>query len=140
MTRCRELHYQSQIVEQWVQHPGMQQGHRRDLFGFIDIVAVTGRRIIGIQATTGDNGSKRVDKIMDECSVQARKWLLSGGEIEVWAWRRLADKHPSPGCFTPTGRQKISHWQPRITAIDLSAFETETLDEQLEDIYGKLPY
>ncbi|HYM95805.1 MAG TPA: hypothetical protein VET26_00755 [Candidatus Sulfotelmatobacter sp.] len=55
-----------------------------DLFGCIDIVAIAGDRIIGIQATSDDNHASRRTKALAEPRLRA--WLAAGGGFEVWSW------------------------------------------------------
>ena len=61
----------------------------RDLFGFIDLVAVSpGRGIMGVQVTGGGNGPSRIAKIKAEA--RAGIWLAAGGRIQVHDWRKRA--------------------------------------------------
>lgn len=53
--------YIAEVVEKWI--PGA--GIRKDLFGFIDIVAVRDGETVGIQTTSKSNISARVRKIED---------------------------------------------------------------------------
>lgn len=72
----------SQVVERWCQF-----SHKRvDLFGIIDIVACVDGRILGVQATSGDNVSKRLLKATEEPRLRA--WLLCGGRFIVIGWRK----------------------------------------------------
>ena len=63
-------------------------GRRRDLFGFIDLVAIYPGRIIGIQACTTGDQSKRIKKICEDKRDTAAAWLAAGGEIHVWGWKQ----------------------------------------------------
>lgn len=71
-----------------VEHWNSFAKRRVDLFGVIDLVALTGSQIVGIQTTSGDNVSARVVKIL--ASEPARAWLESGGRLIVHGWRKLA--------------------------------------------------
>jgi hypothetical protein len=83
------------VAEYWRSIPGHPGGGiRKDLFGFVDVVAIGEGAIIAIQATSGANGSARVHKIVNECHDAALEWLLAGGRIEVWAWKKYAKKGP----------------------------------------------
>lgn len=64
-------------------------GVRRDLFGFIDIVAIGSMGILGIQATSAGNKMARRTKILTECEKESRAWIMAGGLIEVWGWKKL---------------------------------------------------
>jgi hypothetical protein len=70
------------LVERW----NAFARKRQDLFGFIDLVALNGDGITGVQTTTAQNLAARVSKILAE--PQAKEWLLAGGLIEVHGWRK----------------------------------------------------
>jgi hypothetical protein len=92
------------VVEHW----NSFARKRNDLFGFIDIVALSDK-IVGIQCTSGSNVSARVKKILDECQDAAREWLQAGGAIEVWGWRKISKERGS----------KVKIWDLRIEQITL---------------------
>jgi hypothetical protein len=85
MMRLRSQGYIAEKVEQTIPHTFI----KRDLLGFIDIIAVGKGHILGVQATSGDHTAERVHKIETECREKARRWLSAGGLIEVWGWRQL---------------------------------------------------
>jgi hypothetical protein len=80
---CRDTGWTVQVVEKWNPFAKIRQ----DLFGFIDLVAMNGANIIGIQATSGANVSSRVDKIKE--NPKSAEWLRSGGRLIVHGWRKL---------------------------------------------------
>lgn len=58
---------------------------RRDLFGFIDGVALDGQPgLLGWQATSATNVAARVRKA--EGSEFFAAWLAAGNRFEVWGW------------------------------------------------------
>jgi hypothetical protein len=57
---------------------------RIDLFGCIDIVAVSETNIIGIQATSGSNHSARKKKILESDILPL--WKKAGGVIKLISW------------------------------------------------------
>ena len=59
---------------------------RVDLFGFIDIVAVSDHTI-GVQCTSDSNVSSRVNKIMEEKDA-LRTLKKAGWKIQVWGWKK----------------------------------------------------
>jgi len=77
--------YLCEVVEKWNQWSKT----RKDLYGFIDILAVRKGEVLGVQATSGSNVSGRVAKITEHENVgQVRE---AGIRIEVWGWRKLKD-------------------------------------------------
>lgn len=84
LAECRKRGWTAGVVERRVPHmPRITQ----DLFGCIDIIAITPEGILAIQATsgqTGGNHSARVAKILAE--PRAKKWVDAGARLEVWSW------------------------------------------------------
>jgi hypothetical protein len=76
------------IAERFIKGANKGRGIRKDLFGFIDIVALGGKRgIIGVQSTGKDfAGHKK--KILEERNEAALDWLRSGGRALLWSWRK----------------------------------------------------
>lgn len=80
----RELgHPAVDVVERWI--PGANI--RKDLFGFIDILAIDkDGEVFAIQATSRSNMSARIKKIADsELIDHVRK---AGWTVEVWGWHK----------------------------------------------------
>ena len=121
----RKQGYTCQVVERFCQY----SKRRIDLFGCIDLVALKERQnineykpgwwdfipgsILGVQATTGDNASKRVQKAIAEPRLKV--WLEAGGKFQVWGWRELKNKTPK--------------WQARIVSLVLSGGEVIAKEE-----------
>jgi hypothetical protein len=84
---------------------------RKDLFGFIDIVALGDKQTWGIQCTSTGNISARIKKITTECRELALAWLKAGNLIEVIGWSKKGAK----------GKRKL--WQPTRKTITLENFE-----------------
>ena len=70
----------AEVVERWIPRTFI----RKDLFGCIDIVAICGCKLIGINATDGTSHSKRVTKALATPAIAA--WLGTGSGFEVWSW------------------------------------------------------
>ncbi len=105
LAEFRKRGIQSGIVERFIR--GGRIAFRKDLFGFIDIIALEpGRGIVGVQVT-GDDFAAHRKKIVQEKAQEACNWLAAGGKIDLWAWRKVR----KPG----TKKQMI--WQPRIEEI-----------------------
>ena len=95
----REMGYRAQVVERWNHFAHVRQ----DLFGVIDIVAIGYQRIVGIQATTMDNMSKRLEKA--RASGELKDWIEAGAAFEVWGW----------GLQGPRGKRKL--WTCRMVRV-----------------------
>jgi len=75
-------------VERSIAYRG-RVGHTKDLFGFIDLVAMDTEfsQLIGLQVTDITHISHRIKKIINDCHDHAVRWLRCDGRIEVWGWR-----------------------------------------------------
>lgn len=102
LAECRKRGWIAQVVEQTIRIPG-KRTFKRDLFGVIDIVAVTPTGILGIQATSGSNVSSRINKAKAESRLIV--WLRVGARFEVWGWAKQG----------PRGKRKT--WQLRAEEI-----------------------
>lgn len=90
------------IVEKRIPYKFITQ----DLFGFIDILAISPEGgIVGVQCTSDSNVAARVDKIYAE--PRAKTWLLSGGKIRVIGWSKKGSR----------GKRKT--WQPRVVPVEV---------------------
>lgn len=106
LAECRKRGWTAQVVEQTIPRTFI----KRDLFGVIDIIALTPQgQTIGIQAT-GDNAgdmARRERKIIAE--PRAKLWLECGNLLEVWGWGKR-------------GRGKRKLWTLRIEPIAIEMF------------------
>ncbi len=84
LDECERRGWIAAVVEQTIPHTFI----KRDLFGVIDIVAVTPGGIVGIQATSGTNLHGRRAKILAEHRMAL--WLNAGAKLELWTWERRA--------------------------------------------------
>ena len=84
---------------------------RTDLMGFADILWLTPmNRAVAVQCTTGENVSKRIDKIL--ALPQAKHWLDCGNRILVIGWRKLKVKR---------GGKQVT-WEPREVWVEVEDF------------------
>lgn len=74
--------WDAEVVERWI--PGANI--RKDLFGFVDIVAVMGNQTLGVQTTSASNVSARVAKIKE--SEMLPKLREAGWMIHVHGWQK----------------------------------------------------
>lgn len=75
------------IVERWI--PGTFV--RRDLFHIIDIIALTGTEIVGVQSC-GEAFAEHREKLVGEQSANTSNWIASGGRLFLIGWRPLKIK------------------------------------------------
>lgn len=68
------------------------KNHRKDLFGIIDIVAITDEHTIGVQACAGSGLSAHRDKMLENHEAVMRWLRCPSRKLELWAWRKLARK------------------------------------------------
>lgn len=79
----RDQGYLCQVVEHWNAHAHV----RRDLFGFIDILAVDSAGTLAVQTTSGAHVAERIAKIRGHENFPAL--VKAGWRIEVHGWRRI---------------------------------------------------
>jgi hypothetical protein len=105
------------VVERWCSFTNT----RRDLFGFIDIIAMDAdnSRLIAVQSF-GTDFQAHYRKITTEKRTDALLWLMSGGKLWLVGWRKLKRKNKDGNW------SKSSYWTPRIYPMTLVDFETQT--------------
>lgn len=109
----------AQVVEYWVPHSRT----RRDLFGFIDIVALhPDLGTIGVQATSTGNVNARIKKILE--IPEATLWLRAGNKILVAGWKRYKK---------PVDRK---YWRPTLKEITLDDFDGEIHQTVVKPTYS----
>ena len=104
MKALRDKGYKTGIVERWI----MGARVRKDLFGFIDGIAIRDKEILGWQACAGSGLAAHVTKIRETCKLEAQAWLEAGGKIEVWGWSKYKVKRGG----------KAVRWFPRVIKIE----------------------
>ena len=95
----------SGIVERFIG----QINKKVDLFNIIDIIAIYPSGICGIQAC-GTDFAEHDRKIL--ASTEAHDWLVVGGQLELWGWRKKKVKRGG----------KAVMWEPRIKRYDINDF------------------
>jgi hypothetical protein len=131
LAALRDRGYETAIVERWI----ARAQRRIDAFGFADILAIkAGEPILAVQSTgnasPGHNPTQeRIrkltgtaegvdDKEVAESNRRARLallWLLAGGRIELYVWRKLKVKRGG----------KAYRWEPVLTEITVDDFPPE---------------
>lgn len=77
---CKSKGWPCQVVEKY----NMFAKVRQDLFGIIDVLALAGDQVLGIQATSRANHKARVDKVHD--SEYLTPWLNTKSIMEIWSY------------------------------------------------------
>ena len=76
----RDDGYLAEVVERWV--PGANV--HKDLYGFIDIIAIKGNVTVAIQATSSSNVAPRVRKVIASPHLAAVR--MAGWSVWVLGW------------------------------------------------------
>lgn len=82
LARLRADGWLAEVVERWI--PGANV--RKDLWGFVDVVAIKSGVTLGVQSTSGSNVAARVTKIADSPNLAAVR--AAGWRLEVDGWRK----------------------------------------------------
>lgn len=110
----RDMGLHAQVVERWNAYAKVRQ----DLFQFIDIVAVGNGSIVGVQTTTQDNVSARIEKARGNEAL--REWVKAGGSLVIHGWAKRG----------PRGKRKV--WtvtERKVTEEDLDLDKRESKRE-----------
>ena len=100
--------YNYQVVERW-NHFAKR---RQDLFGIIDIIAMNGYQVLGIQSC-GKSFSDHDKKILE--SPYSKEWVKSGCGLVLIGWRKVKKVRG--------GKQMV--WKPRIKMYSVEDFTDE---------------
>lgn len=84
LKHLRDLGYPLvQVVERWNPYAKVRQ----DLFGIIDVLAVSDNSIVAVQTTSGSNVSARITKMRESVALPILK--KAGILVVVHGWRKL---------------------------------------------------
>lgn len=88
----------------------------KDAFGFGDVLAIDGEPGSMLIQATANQGhvAKRVRKITEDCTDNARAWLEAGNRIEVWGWAKRVHKFKNG--------KKGMRWKLRVVPVTLVDF------------------
>ena len=82
LKKLRDQGYIAEVVEKYVRTG--KGGFRKDLFGFIDVLAIKPNEVLGVQATSRSHVRNRCNKIAEaELVGNVRDANI---KIEVWGW------------------------------------------------------
>jgi len=110
LAALRAAGYLSDKAEQWIQYAPqdprqkIRPGERKDLFGWIDVIALAPGKILAVQVCAGSSVAAHIRKIEGERGDAFRAWIGAGGAAEVWGWRKIKAKRGG----------KAMIWKPRI--------------------------
>ena len=107
----RSQGWSADIVERFL-HKAGPSGIRKDLFGIIDIVALTDQGIMGVQSC-GQAFADHDKKILS--NPMALKWIEKGGVLMLIGWRKVKLKRGG----------KAMRWAPRIKYYGVRDFKDE---------------
>lgn len=116
LKRLRDAGFHPEVVERWNAYAKI----RHDLWNCLDIIAVNGTRIVGVQTTSGSALSARLAKLRKNPLVPMI--LASGVRIEIHGWRKLRSRAKKP---------HRERWECRVvelTAELLNPRDPDTID------------
>jgi len=87
LKKLRDEGYLCEVVEKTIPYCFI----KKDLFGFIDILAIRDNEVSAVQTTSGANSATRVHKIKAHENYPKVKKL--GWKIVVHGWRQLQEKY-----------------------------------------------
>ena len=121
----RDQGYTAGVVERWVPNPKHPAGGvRKDLFGFIDIIAIKGDFTCAIQSC-GQDFAAHDRKILAEPATLV--WSRGAGRIVILiGWRKVKKKRGG----------KAMVWKPRIKNYTLEDFKGEPDNMKADDERG----
>ena len=83
LAQLRKDGFMAAVVERWNQYASIRQ----DLFGFIDVLAVSPDETLAVQSTVTGALANHIDKLKGECAEAVARWLASGKRsLEAWGW------------------------------------------------------
>lgn len=116
LSEAANLGYEAEVVEKTIHVPGGRT-FKRDLFGVIDVLAVSATETLGIQASSGDHHAHRRDKALAEKRLAI--WLaLPGRRFEIWTFA----KRRTLGLTKAGKRGRRKVWTLRREEITLAMF------------------
>lgn len=82
----REQGYYAEVTEKWNAFARIRQ----DLLGFIDVIGIRPKEILGVQTTSASNASARIRKITELATYPL--WKKAGGLVVVHGWAKKNDR------------------------------------------------
>lgn len=120
LDRLRTAGMEADVVERFIKHAG-PHGMRRDLYGIIDVLAISPQRTLGVQCCAASGHAAHRDKIRSE--PRTMTWLAGGRELELWSWGKYKLKRGG----------KAIRWRARVEKFYIS-MDGELLSEEGEPV------
>lgn len=117
LKKLRDEGYEPWIVERY----NSFSQTRLDLWNALDIIAINGRDVVGVQTTSGANLAQRVAKLRQNPLMPLI--LASGIRVELHGWRKLRSRAKK--------RKVRPHWECRVIVLTpdlLNPRDPNTLD------------
>lgn len=106
LAELRKRGFRAEVVERWMPFTGKVDGstdadgrktgggYRRDLFKFIDIIAITPDGILAVQSTSHAQLGAHRRKIVhtDEIRDAVAAWAVAGAMFKLWGWRKVGNR------------------------------------------------
>lgn len=79
-----------EVVEHWNSWASV----RKDLFGFIDVIAISNDQTLGVQVTSAANVSARIKKMLHDPEIRPRvvTWCQGNRTLEVHGWGKRKNR------------------------------------------------
>jgi hypothetical protein len=104
------LGWKAEICERWIINPKIPSGgFHKDLFGILDVIAMSDTETIGIQSC-GQAFADHDKTIME--SPNSVKWLKAGNKLMLIGWRKILRERGG----------KLKVWAPRIKEYKIEDF------------------
>ena len=107
LAECKRRGWTAQVVERRIPFNNVTI----DLFGCIDIVAIMGTSLVGIQACAGSSHAARRTKALAEPRLCA--WLAAGARFEIWSFSKRGAR----------GKRKM--WQLRAESLTVADCQSQ---------------
>jgi len=102
-------------------------GNRRDLFGWIDILAYSPDwGVIGVQSCTAGTRKEHKTRMLVDCREAVSTWLESRCVAELWVWRKLK--------VVRGGFKKV--WSPLVSVFCLPGQDVSEHVRRLEEFFS----
>ncbi len=108
ISRTVELLRAEGYVAESVEQFNYYSKRSKDLFGFIDVIAVHPAKsgALGVQVTNSANAANRLKKALANPNLET--WLQAGNRFEIHAWRKSPEKRGSKRLTWKVTRKEVT--------------------------------